>query len=489
MHNSRDEYATLKERVKAVAGELKERRMECRTLQSEVDSLKDTNNTLNDKITQLEAEGMDMDKSSQETTAELSTLRGQVIDKEKELEKARDAIDAETKKGEDALTAYKKKAQQSLSLANSRTASAVQAKEEAEMEARAARSTADSAMEKASAAELKGKEAMAEAKAYVQEMEQKVAELDDIKAQLDEATTQLERVRLDASSAQESNEQLRCELQSLQGRYEAEQMTNEKLRKDLQQSSDRSTELLEEVERLRREGQKLREELKHSKSETAMENDKTMNGSPNGSANADAGKSKRTAEAEATIAMLQQELQDANRAIRELKETLKATVEEQSSNQPPPVQNGGNHNTNSDSTGGMPLFYAMEKQAELTQARNEIARLASLLGDSEASKQEAIDETEETRRQLQDVQSQLERQSQLKSTPEEERVNLEYLKNVILSFLNAKTLAEKKTLLPVIGTVLCLTQQEQRQAMQQLEKDGKLSLDSVTNSVMNLRWS
>lgn len=137
----------------------------------------------------------------------------------------------------------------------------------------------------------------------------------------------------------------------------------------------------------------------------------------------------------------------------------------------------------------MQLFYAMEKQAELTQARNEIARLAALVGNSESSKQEAMDEMEELRRHLLDVQSQLDRQSRLQQSPQEERVNLEYLKNVILSFLNAKSQLEKKTLLPVIGTVLCLTPQEQQQAMQQLEKDGKISLDSVTSSVMNLRWS
>ena len=137
----------------------------------------------------------------------------------------------------------------------------------------------------------------------------------------------------------------------------------------------------------------------------------------------------------------------------------------------------------------MPLFYAMEKQAELTQARNEIARLAALVGNSEASKQEAMDEMEEMGRHLLDIQAQLDRQSSFQQSPQEERVNLEYLKNVILSFLNAKSQVEKKTLLPVIGTVLCLTPQEQQQAMHHLEKDGHLSLDSVTSTMMNLRWS
>lgn len=486
LHASRDEYATLKDRVKVVAGELKERRIECRTLQSEVVLLKDSNDSLTDKITHLQAQGMDMDKSSQETTAELSSLRGQLMDMEKELKEARDAMGMEGKKGDDALAAYKKKAQQSLSIANARTASAVQAKEEAEMEARAARSTADSAMQKAEAAQRMGKEALAEAKAYVEEMKQEVSKLDEIKSQLNEATTELERVRFDASTAQESSAKLGCELQSLQGRYEAEQITNEDLRKELSQAHERSNELLEEIERLRREAQRLREDLKRASAEK-KQGDSPSAKSQNG-ASTEMVPAKRTVEAEATIAMLQQELQDANQAIRELKETLKATVEEQSRNQVPQT-NGGNHHHHSDSNGGgMPLFYAMEKQAELTQARNEIARLAALVGDSESSKQEAIDDMEEMRRHLLDVQSQLDRLSRLQS-PQEERVNLEYLKNVILSFLNAKSQLEKKTLLPVIGTVLCLTPQEQQQAMQQLDKDGKSTLDSVTSSVMNLRWS
>lgn len=480
---SRDEYATLKERVKVVAGELKERRTECRSLQSEVDELKESNQLLQDRITHLEAQGMDMNNSSKEISSELNSLRGLLMDKDKELQEARDAIAMETKKGDEALAAYKKKAQQSLSVSNSRTAAAVHAKEEAEMEARAARSAADSAMERAAAAERKGNEALAEAKAYVQEMEEKVSKLNQIQSQLDEATTQLGRVRLDASTAQEASEKLTCELQSVQGRYEAEKITNASLRKELVDANSRSAELLEEVERLRREGQRLRDDLTRLATERKEVDAAAAAGSKNGGPTADLVPARRTAEAEATIAMLERELQDANQAIRELKETLKATVVEQGQGHSQPVHNGNNH----DSSGSMPLFYAMEKQAELSQARNEIARLANLLGDAEASKQEAIDAMDEMRHQLEEVQAKLELQSR-RSTPQEERVNLEYLKNVILSFLNAKSHLEKKTLLPVIGTVLCLTPQEQQQAMQHLEKEGKLSLDSMTSSMMNLRW-
>lgn len=481
-----------------VAAELKERRAECRSLQAEVGLLKETNDTLQDQITVLEARGMDLNKSSTETSNELNGLKGQLMDKEKELAEARAAISLEAQRGEDALSAYKRKAQQSLSVANARTASAVQAKEDAEMEARAARSTADSAMERAMIAERQGNDALAKAKIYVSEMKEEVAKLDKIKAELLSTKAELECVRAEAHTAKQAWEKQSCELQSVHGRLEAEQMTTRQLRMELAQASTRSSELMEEMERLRREGKRLKDDLQQRrKSEEKTEG----NISNNNTAAATNGlpapemvvvQGKRTAEAEATIAMLQRELEDANQAIRELKETLRATVEEQTPHgglQQQPIQNNGGQSDSAASAagGGMPLFYAMEKQAELTQARNEIARLATMVGSSEASKQEALDEMEEMRRELEALQSKLQRESR-RSTPQEERVNLEYLKHVILSFLNAKSQHEKKTLLPVIGAVLCLTPQEQNQALQHLEKEGKLSLDSVTSSVLNLRW-
>jgi chromosome segregation ATPase len=480
LESSKDEYETLKDRVKMVAGELKERRAECRILQSEADVLKYNNEQLHDRITGLEAQGMDMNVSTKETTQQLNELRGQLMDKKAELELAQASIAAKTKTSEDALGAYKKKAQQSLAVANARTASAVQAKEEAEMEARAARSTADSAMGRAMVAEQNGKEALAEAKSYVAEMESKVSKFDIVQQALDQATVELERVRGDAQTYQGSNEQLTCELQSLAGRLEAEQKTSSDFKQELGQARSRSTEFLEEVERLRREGQRLKEDIKRRSSEKDAEKTTKKD-----EAKVAVRTSLYNAEMEATIAMLQQELQDANQAIKELKETLKLTVEEQQQQTPSagPATNGDS------SSGGMPLFYAMEKQAELTQARNEIARLANLLGSAESTKQEALENMGEMQLMMQDAQSRLKRQEQLQNTPEQTQVNLEYLKNIMLSYLNAKSVAEKKTLLPVIGTVLCLTTEEQRKAAEQLETSGRVTMDSVSSSLLNLKWS
>merc|ERR1712161_168216 len=128
-----------------------------------------------------EATGMDMNQSSQENQEELNALRVALTEKEEALQDIKESIVQEQKKGETSLGAYKKKAQQSLALANARSASAVQAREEAEMEARAARTTADSAMRRALTAEMNGKVALAEAKSYVDDMEQEVAKYNTVK--------------------------------------------------------------------------------------------------------------------------------------------------------------------------------------------------------------------------------------------------------------------------------------------------------------------
>ena len=148
--------------------------------------------------------------------------------------------------------------------------------------------------------------------------------------------------------------------------------------------------------------------------------------------------------------------------------------------------NGHNHTSDADT----PLFYAMKKQAELTQARDEIARLANLVGDAESSKQEATDDMLAMKQLMEDAESRLQRHEQLQKRPDEqESVNLEYLKNIMLSYLNATSIQEKKALLPVIGTVLCLTQQEQITAAAQLDKGHGSVIDSVTTNVFNMKWS
>lgn len=457
-------------------------------MSSEIDLLKGTKESLQDRITQLEAKGMDMNQSSEETQVQLDMLKSSLDDTQKELEEAREAIKAEKEKGAESLSNYKKKAQQSLALANARSASAVQAREEAEMEARAARATADSAMERSMKSELNGKQALAEAKVYVEQMKEEVAKYESVKTKLEETSNELKEVQSEAETHKESNEKLRCELTSLSGRLEAEQATLKDMKVSLNTSQNRSNELYDEVERLRKESQKYQDEMKRlqeSKKSTDSTSEEEVAAIVRGA----------NAEAEATIAMLQQELQDSNRAIKGLKETLKAAMEEQNS-----VQNGNHANGNGTMNGNhhqpetnnTPLFYAMEKQAELSQARDEIARLANLLGDAESTKQEALEKMQYMKRMMEDAQSKLQRQEQLQTnntTGEDKSLNLEYLKNIVLSYLNAETIQEKKALLPVIGTVLCLTQAEQQRAIEQLDKGNGSVMDTVATSVLGSYWS
>lgn len=489
-----DDYNKLKGRAKSVAGELKEKRAQCRTLSSEIDLLGRSKNSLQDRVTELEATGMDMNQSSEETQSELNSLQSSLDETKQELEEARLTFEKDKKKVEDSLSNYKKKAQQSLALANARSASAVQAREEAEMEARAARSTADTAMERAMKSEFNGKQALAEAKVYVDQMKGEVDKYESVKAKLEEASKELKQAQTEAETNKESSEKLRCELTSLSGRFEAEEATVQDQKESLTDAQNRSNELYDEVERLRNGSRMLQAEIKR-----LTEANKTATDSSSASEEEQVAIVRgANAEAEATIAMLQQELQDSNRAIKDLKETLKATMEEKedSFRESGGYPNGGNGTMNGNhqqsETNGMPLYYAMEKQAELAQARDEIARMANLLGDAESSKQDAFDEMYIMKRLMEDAQSKLQRQEQLQTNEgggEEKSLNLEYLKNIVLSYLNAESVQEKKALLPVIGTVLCLTPAEQNKAIKQLDKGSGSVMDSVATSVLGLKWS
>ena len=89
--SSNEAYNELKARVKVVAAELMERRIECRELKSHLDDQTIENDGLRDKITHLEAQGMDKDLSMTERQQELNDLKGQLMDREQELAKAQGA--------------------------------------------------------------------------------------------------------------------------------------------------------------------------------------------------------------------------------------------------------------------------------------------------------------------------------------------------------------------------------------------------------------
>lgn len=225
-------------------------------------------------------------------------------------------------------------------------------------------------------------------------------------------------------------------------------------------------------------------------------------------------------ESDGTIIMLQQELQGANEAIEELKLALRATLLEKADNdyardkanagggvESFAMHNefGGEGSVSKQGNESTPLFFAIEKQNELKTARDEINRLANMLGDAECSKQEAYDAMEEMRQNMEDADSKLLRYEKLgmkSSRPQmthssygpfrsgstvlnddtriahsgnDSAVNLEYLKNVMLSFLTARTLADRRKLVPVVATVLCLTPEEQAQAINSVESNAGLT--------------
>ena len=139
----------------------------------------------------------------------------------------------------------------------------------------------------------------------------------------------------------------------------------------------------------------------------------------------------------------------------------------------------------------------MEKQAELKTARDEMNRLASVLSDVQTEKSEAIEAREDMRRRMEDAEARLRRFEKLGSASREEdsssphhhhangagggeakssgAVNIEYLKNVMLRFLNAKTVPEKTALVRVIGAVLELTPDELNSAVKSIEQKGSVS--------------
>mmetsp|Transcript_14685 Transcript_14685/g.31629 ORF Transcript_14685/g.31629 Transcript_14685/m.31629 type:complete len:229 (+) Transcript_14685:1064-1750(+) len=210
--------------------------------------------------------------------------------------------------------------------------------------------------------------------------------------------------------------------------------------------------------------------------------------------------------------MFKQELQGANEAINELKLALRMTLLERTetgvsdavSEHAPSVNHDDADDSVHNGNGSTPLFFAIEKQNELNTARDEINRLA---GDAESENHEAYDATDEMRQKMEKANARLLRCEKLgmKSTRQlsvppsnyaayrstgfvglypgsrgdgiptspgnDSVINLEYLKN----FLKAEMLADRRKLVPVLSTVLCLTPEEQSDAVQSVEQSSGLT--------------
>jgi chromosome segregation ATPase len=458
-----------------VAGELKERRFECRDLASKIEELEQANDKLEEHIAALGSKLSDRDRCGSEKDEEVGQLRSTIEDLERQLKQSEKKLKAQETSFENDLTAYKRKAQNSLAVANARAASAIQAKEEAYLEAQAARSTAASMMDRARVAEANGEKAMVEAKKYYEVMEEAK---EKAVAELEVATNELETVNKSLADSLENlnritaaKEDLAEECSRRSRDLETERSKLNELQLEIAETKIRARDLQNDATELRGQLQKAR----------AAADAKSTSMSDEAPSPTSVHAPVEDTNSRATLMMLQKQLAEANAQIDELKELMHNALTSEkldgvgyigTSQQSPGNENG------SKGHGGAPLFYAIEKQAELNTARNEINRLASLYSNLQSEKFEAQEALETARRELDEERAKLGRYEKLNQSeassntgsPTESdanagRMNIEYLKNIVMRYLGAKTLAEKKALIPVISAVLCLTPDEQAKAM------------------------
>ncbi|GAX13790.1 hypothetical protein FisN_30Lh084 [Fistulifera solaris] len=487
---SLEENEKSRGRLKELASELKARRAECRQLQTNIDDLSNDKSALILKVESLEFQLSDRDRSGSERYEEIEKLRAELSVATAEVDKLQKILNDKDADNERVLAEYKRKTQSALAMANSRTASAIQSKEEAELEARAARSTADSAMERVVQAELSCKatviEAQATVKAMVLERDVALKKHEESVAFLEAKNARIEQLQIELVEAHASLKGKEDELAKLSSDLSSERTTSLSYQNDLVDSNARISLLREEVKNLR---EKLRHAEDAAPTQAEQPDDKkTMSHN-------DAQLSKKAIDSSA-VSILQQELREANQVIDELKEALQNAVDMNDKTRMNQVEEtititnnefDVGHRKIYDNNGSIPLFYAVEKQAELNVARNEITRLANLLSNAQAQKMEALDNVEEMRRKMEDAEARLKRHEKLRRSSRREStgdaadgsmpsledsgaVNIEYLKNIMLRYLNSTSLSEKRALVPVVGAVLCLTKEEQQKAIASLEE-------------------
>eukprot|EP00985_Skeletonema_marinoi_P005041 scaffold2181_cov164-Skeletonema_marinoi.AAC.4 len=519
LDSTTEAYHTLKERAKSVATELKDRRVEVRTLTSQNQELSSSKTLQETQLVNLRAVVNQHELTIGYKDKDMDALNTKVKELEKQIEGKEKSIQDSSAVGEKAISSYKRKAQEALAAANSRLALSNQAREEAESEAKAAKSTSDDAVTRARDAELKMSEAEQRANAATSLLDElklsSSGEINELNDTVDNLRSTIDTMQKEAKEDSNERERLNVEMGHLKTNLVEVKKKESELREKLIEQQALCTSLQKEVHDLNDEVQRnsaaafkrANDEEAHSNN-FAERNSSVLSMDANGSS-----KARDREEADGTIIMLQQELYGANEAIADLKLALRTALLEKTdgdSRDNIPGRNNevfaGDSPHGNDST---PLFYAIEKQNELNTARDEINRLANMLGDAEAEKQEAYDIMEDMRHKMEDANARLLRyeklgmkgarphqhvsqssygpfrntsqssgitsDNNLSSSGNDSVVNLEYLKNVMLSYLKAKTLADRRKLVPVIATVLCLTPEEQAQAVNSVEDSAGLS--------------
>jgi hypothetical protein len=507
LRTTSDAYNTLKSRAKAVATELKDRRIEVRNLSSQVEELESSNASFEMQLSNLRSAIKQHELTIGYKDKDMESLNEQINELNKQISKGNDQSMQDRSVGEKAIASYKRKAQEALAAANARLAAANQAREEAESDVKNARSASDDAVERARIAEMKRSEA-----------EQKAADvIGKLESERIAASKSMDELRDTIKNLKETVNSLQSQVNDAAKTRENFAAEIEKLNSDLVEFKDKNADLREQLiesntrcESLQREVFDLTDEVQRSSAaafKRAKDNGEASNKDNHiasgikSDAFSVAGSTINRGESDGTIIMLQQELQGANEAIAELKLALRTALLDNANNLDGPGRGnegrheGGDYTSNNEIT---PLYFAIEKQNELKTARDEINRLANMVGEAESAKQDAYDAMEEMRQKMEEANSRLLRYEKLgmKSTARpqisnssygpsfrspsssianDSIVNLEYLKNVMLSFLTAKTLAERRKLVPVVATVLCLTPEEQTQAINSVEQTAGLS--------------
>ena len=524
---SKEAYSTLKSRVKSVATELKDRRVECRTLNISVQELAVVQSRVEAEKNDYQMRTAKLEKVIEEKDEEVVSLRKNLVEIRMDLKKKEKELSQKGNISSKALDSYKKKAQASLANSNARAATANQAREDAEIDATNARNDAEVAMKKAKEAEVERSIAISKAREEVQIFKDQISELNvdckKAKKELSDAQAVISKGAEEAKEANKNREEMLEEWTSKNTQLESETERASCLEQDVAIERIKSKEFEDEIYNL-----KVELENYASAAFMARQSDGIKQGNEKESK---LEQRKEPAESDGTIVMLQQDLKAANDAIRDLKEALGTalsrnpetivpkeimeTIKHYNPSHSGPVspQSAGDKDT----TESTPLFFAFEKQAELNTSRDEITRLAALLGDAESTKMEAVEAMDDMRKKMEEAESRLRRYEKLApasgrghrgssalptsqnygnrrshasipsiseknngsammmSSRNDSTVSLEYLKNIMLRYMNATSLNEKRALLPVIGAVLELTPDEQTVAMANVEKSANVT--------------
>ena len=558
-----------------VATELKERRAECRSLKSLSDECSLKLGRIEEEASNLRLTLSTQCRRTEEAEGKAVTLNELVVKMKEEAKgRTKNVVELETANSV-AISSYKKRAQSSIGDANARVAESNRRREEAEEDAREARAASMTAMETAVVAKVRVAEAEMSAKAVQLELESLVAtnmtELENAKAEAFIAANTVEKTVVEADKTRAARDKLQDDLRIMMDNLKGEKDRVTSLERELVMAGMSGVKLKEEVDTLKDQIQKNVEEAFIKKQNQSGGRGIIAGGNRDDSV-IKVSDVRNVTDSDGTIVVLQQELRASNDAIKELKEVMRkilifnpAAVEHMSNlkglglitprismddeiNIAADLQGNSDDNdddghldpdVSSTDIGGSgignnsnPLFYVIEKQSELKTTREEIVRLAGMLGDAESAKVEAFEAMDDMRRKMEEAEARLRRFEKLGSAASsnnpnlgggsnrpgqlphyrhqkqhlnkgdyggnrfsignddisstnvsgssnnsisshnDSTTNLEYLKNVMLSYLNAKTLNEKKALVPVVGAVLELTADEQRNAIQSLEESA-----------------